>query len=120
MFASISSSRRNRGMRASTLRRSAARSGMAPNILMAMPSEPPQRTVDVELLELRVLDGPNRFFTRPAVKLEFGAREPGAAHETAQAAADAARRIFDGLTLTVPSFTFRDSVDGRRSMVAYP
>ena len=28
----------------------------------------------VELLELRVLDGPNRFFNRPAVKLEFGAR----------------------------------------------
>jgi hypothetical protein len=27
---------------------------------------------EVELLELRVLDGPNRFFNRPAIKLEFG------------------------------------------------
>ena len=42
----------------------------------------------VELLELRVLDGPNRFFTRPAVKLEFGADEPGVAAEVATAAGE--------------------------------
>ena len=39
-----------------------------------LPPMPQAASADgVELLELRVLDGPNRFFTRPAVKLEFGA-----------------------------------------------
>src|ERR671918_2182657 len=108
MFASISSSRRNRGMRASTLRRSAARSGMAPNILMAMPSEPPQRTVDVELVELRVLDGPNRFFTRPAVKLEFSGSQPGDASRVADAAGRAVRRLSVELGLPEPRLSMRE------------
>ena len=38
---------------------------------------PSTRDAGVELVELRVLDGPNRFFTRPAVKLEFVGEEPG-------------------------------------------
>ena len=36
---------------------------------------------EIELLELRVLDGPNRFFTRPAIKIEFVDPRPGAAAE---------------------------------------
>jgi hypothetical protein len=40
---------------------------MGVNILTPMASEPEPREPEVELVELRVLDGPNRFFTRPAV-----------------------------------------------------
>ena len=50
-------------------------------ILPAMPNDA-QSAAGVELLELRVLDGPNRFFTRPAVKLDFGAESPGTASAT--------------------------------------
>ena len=61
------------------MRRSAVGSGMAVNILTrhAAP-RPTAADADVELVELRVLDGPNRFFTRPAMKLEFAGGEPGA------------------------------------------
>jgi cyanophycin synthetase len=79
-----------------------------------------QAEAGVELLELRVLDGPNRFFTKPAVKLEFGATDPGAAHAAAVAAGEAVRGLHAGLGLIVPRLTFRDSVDGRRAMVAFP
>ena len=89
------------------------------SILPAMPSEAPPRG-GVELLELRVLDGPNRFFTRPAVKLEFGSAEAGAAAEVASAAGDAVRRLHTGLDLAPPRLTMRHSVDARRAMVAYP
>jgi hypothetical protein len=41
------------------------------SILPAMPNDA-RPAAEVELLELRVLDGPNRFFNRPAIKLEFG------------------------------------------------
>ena len=47
-------------------------------------ADPPDSSV--ELVELRVLDGPNRFFTRPAVKLEFVGHEPGEADEVAASA----------------------------------
>lgn len=75
---------------------------------------------EVELLELRVLDGPNRFFTRPAVKLEFKADEPGLAAATAEAAGEAIRRLHAALDLPAPRLATRDSVDGRRAVVAYP
>jgi cyanophycin synthetase len=74
----------------------------------------------VELLELRVLDGPNRFFTRPAVKLEFGADEPGTAAEVATAAGQAVRHLYAGLDLHPPRLTMRDSHDRRRAAVAFP
>ncbi|HEX2140728.1 MAG TPA: Mur ligase family protein [Candidatus Limnocylindria bacterium] len=72
-----------------------------------------------ELLELRVLDGPNRFFTRPAIKLEFAASRPGEALRTAEAAADAIRRLHAGLDLAPPRVVTRRSVDDRRAMVAF-
>ncbi len=88
------------------------------SILPAMPQEAPPE--GVELLELRVLDGPNRFFTRPAVKLEFGADEPGAAARVAEAAAESVRRLHERLGLASPRVTLRHSSDGRRAMAAYP
>src|SRR5918995_4801765 len=99
MFTSVSSSATKRGRRASTMRRSAGRSGMSPNILTSMPPEAKRREPEVELLELRVLDGPNRFFTRPAVKLEFVGEEPGQAAEAAASAALAVRRLSHALDL---------------------
>ena len=93
---------------------------MAINILTAMPPEPAQRTAAVELVELRVLDGPNRFFTRPAVKLEFIGAEPGQAAEVAAAAAVAVRRLSSALDLPAPRLTTRHSVDGLRTALAFP
>jgi cyanophycin synthetase len=81
----------------------------------ARPASPP-----VELLELRVLDGPNRFFNRPAVKLEFTASEPGLAAETAASAGLAVRRLHVALGMPAPKVTARNSVDHLRSAVAYP
>ena len=89
------------------------------SILPAMPSDSPSQA-EAELLELRVLDGPNRFFNRPAVKLEFGADEPGVAAETATAAGEAVRRLHTLLDLAPPRVTFRHSADGLRALVAYP
>jgi cyanophycin synthetase len=80
----------------------------------AEPSEP-----EVELSELRVLDGPNRFFTRPAVKLEFAGAEPGAAATVAAAAALAVRRMHVALDLPEPRIVTRHSVDRRRTAVAF-
>src|SRR6188472_2871654 len=99
--------------------RSAAGSGMAVNILTVMPDEGSSRE-GVELIELRVLDGPNRFFTRPAVKLEFGGDEPGAAAEVAASAALAVRRLEHALGLPEPRIRTRHSVDRRRTAIAYP
>ncbi|HEX7196104.1 MAG TPA: Mur ligase family protein [Candidatus Limnocylindria bacterium] len=73
----------------------------------------------VELLELRVLDGPNRFFTRPAVKLEFAGKQPGEADEVSAAAAQAVKRLHDALDLPEPRITMRHSVDGLRTAVAF-
>jgi cyanophycin synthetase len=84
-----------------------------------MPQEAPHPE-GVELLELRVLDGPNRFFTRPAVKLEFGADAPGAAARVAEAAGESVRSLHQRLDLAPPRLTMRHSVDGRRAVVAYP
>jgi cyanophycin synthetase len=74
----------------------------------------------VELVELRVLDGPNRFFTRPAVKLEFTGVEPGAAARVAEAAGRAVRRLSSELGLPDPRLASRDSFDDLRSAIAYP
>ena len=71
-------------------------------------------------MELRVLDGPNRFGTRPAVKLEFSADEPGAAASVAASAALAIRRLHVALELPEPRITTRHSVDGRRTAIAFP
>ena len=73
----------------------------------------------VELLELRVLDGPNRFFTRPAVKLEFGADEPGVAAEVATAAGQTVRHLYAALDLSPPRLTMRDSADRQRAAIAF-
>ena len=72
------------------------------------------------LLELRVLDGPNRFFRRPAVKVEFVADAPGAAEAVAQRAAEAVRRLHAELDLPRPALAFRNSHDAKRSMIAFP
>jgi cyanophycin synthetase len=74
----------------------------------------------VELLEMRVLDGPNRFFNRPAVKLEFGAPEAGAAAAAAHEAGEVVRRLHAGLDLPSPRLKMRESVDRLRAAVAYP
>ena len=74
----------------------------------------------VELLEMRVLDGPNRFFNRPAVKLEFGAPEAGSAAAAAHEAGEVVRSLHLGLDLPAPRLKLRESVDHRRAAVAYP
>lgn len=74
----------------------------------------------VDLLELRVLDGPNRFFNRPAIKLEFEGPLPGAAAEMAASAALAVRRLHVALGMPAPRITSRRSVDDLRALVAYP
>ncbi|MDP9468128.1 MAG: Mur ligase family protein, partial [Chloroflexota bacterium] len=74
----------------------------------------------VELLELRVLDGPNRFFTRPAVKLDFGAESPGPASDVAATAGLAVRRLHVALDLPVPRVVVRPSADRRRVSLVFP
>jgi cyanophycin synthetase len=93
---------------------------MATNILTPMPPDAEQRDAGVELVELRVLDGPNRFFTRPAVKLEFVGSEPGQAAEAAASAALAVKRLSLALDLPEPRMTTRHSVDRLRTAVAFP
>jgi cyanophycin synthetase len=73
----------------------------------------------LELLELRVLDGPNRFTNRPAIKLEFSAPQPGPAERAARAAGEAVRRLHEELDLPVPRRVLRRSADGKRAMVAF-
>jgi cyanophycin synthetase len=93
---------------------------MGANILTRMPHEDGAAGSDVELVELRVLDGPNRFFTRPAVKLEFGGARPREAAEVARRAAAAVRGLHERLDLRPPRTTARHSVDRRRTALAYP
>jgi cyanophycin synthetase len=84
---------------------------------------PPQAQVEepgVELVELRILDGPNRFFTRPAVKLEFRAAATGSAADAANAAGDAVRRLHEALGMPAPRVSLRRSADDRSATVAYP
>ena len=85
-----------------------------------MPREADHREPDVELVELRVLDGPNRFFTRPAVKLEFRGDAPGDAATIAAAAAMAVQRLHNALELPEPRIATRHSHDRLRTAVAYP
>ena len=85
-----------------------------------MPPDAEQRDADVELVELRILDGPNRFFTRPAVKLEFVGKEPGRAAEAAASAALAVKRLSLALELPEPRMTMRHSVDRLRTAFAFP
>ena len=75
---------------------------------------------DVELVELRLLDGPNRFFTRPAVKLEFASPVAGFAAAVAERAGEAARSLKVALGLPEPRIATRHSVDGLRTAVAFP
>jgi cyanophycin synthetase len=88
------------------------------SILPAMPHA--AAAEGVELLELRVLDGPNRFFSRPAVKLEFGADAAGSAAAVASEAGEVVRLLHAGLDLAPPRVTMRESVDHRRAAIAYP
>jgi cyanophycin synthetase len=101
------------------MRRSAAVSVIGVNILSRMPPTAGPRDPGVELLELRVLDGPNRFFRRPAVKIEFIGEAPGAAAQVAASAALAVRRLKNALDLPVPRIAKRNSVDGRRTAIAF-
>ena len=89
------------------------------SILPAMPNDA-RPEAEVELLELRVLDGPNRFFNRPAIKLEFGSETPSAAADVAAAAAIALRRLHVDLELPVPRVTARHSHDHLRAAIAFP
>ena len=79
-----------------------------------------QSSAAVELLELRVLDGPNRFFTRPAVKLDFGADSPGPAADVAATAGLAVRRLHVALDLPVPRVVLRPSADRHRASLVFP
>ena len=79
-----------------------------------------QSPAGVELLELRVLDGPNRFFTRPAVKLDFGAETPGLASDVAATAGLAVRKLHVALHLPAPRLVVRPSADRRRVSIAFP
>ena len=85
-----------------------------------MPRRETPRTPAVELVELRVLDGPNRFFTRPAVKLEFVGTEEGEAARVAERAARAVRSLKVALGLPEPRIATRHSTDGLRTAVAFP
>jgi cyanophycin synthetase len=85
-----------------------------------MPRAADRREPGVELLELRVLDGPNRFFTRPAVKLEFTGGRPGDAATAAATAALAVRRLHVALDLPEPRIATRHSVDQLRTAIAFP
>lgn len=84
-----------------------------------MPRQTEQRDTGVELVELRVLEGPSRFFRRPAIKLEFSGDEPGAAAEVAASAALAVRRLKNALGLPEPRIATRHSVDRRRTAIAF-
>jgi len=84
-----------------------------------MPRGAAQPDSSVELVELRVLDGPNRFFTRPAVKLEFAGERPGQADEVAASAALAIKRLHNALGLSEPRLTTRRSVDRLRTALAF-
>ena len=81
---------------------------------------PPDRaaTPAVELLELRVLEGPNRFTNRPAIKIEFQG-DPEAVMGVARAAGEAVRRLHHGLGVPAPRVVFRESEDGRRALAAF-
>ena len=67
-----------------------------------------------------MLGGPNRFFNRPAVKLEFVADEPGAARAVAERAAELVSFLHDAVDVGRPRIARRTSVDARREIMAFP
>ncbi|MGH2489146.1 MAG: Mur ligase family protein, partial [Candidatus Limnocylindria bacterium] len=81
---------------------------------------PPDRAAEpaVELLELRVLEGPNRFANQPTIKIEFQG-DPDAVVDVARAAGAAVRRLHQGLGIPTPRVRFRRSEDGQRAMAAF-
>ena len=72
----------------------------------------------VELLELRVLEGPNRFANSPAIKLEFEG-DPRAATDAARRAGEAIRELHQALGFPAPRIIHRRSVDRRRTVAAF-
>ena len=92
---------------------------MAVNILTPMPPRAARRAPRVELVELRVLDGPNRFFTRPAVKLEFIGTSRAPRPRSPSAPALRCDAWPTGWAPGAPN-AVRHSVDGLRSAIAYP
>jgi cyanophycin synthetase len=80
----------------------------------------PDRSTEpaAELLELRVLEGPNRFANRPAIKIEFHG-DPDAVVGVARAAGEAVREFHRALGLPIPRVTFRRSADRTRAMAAF-
>ncbi len=85
-----------------------------------MSSDAPRAGDGTKLEELRILEGPNRFFTRPAVKLEFRGTTPGAAARVAVRAGAVVRELHEALELPAPRLAFRRSADDLRAIVAYP
>ncbi len=83
-----------------------------------MPSRPRAAT-GVDLAELRVLEGPNRFFVRPAVKLEFVGEVPGRAAAVALDAGDHLAALHQAMGMRAPRRTYRTSADERRAVVAF-
>ena len=78
-----------------------------------------QPPAPVELLELRVLEGPNRFLTRPAIKLEFGSEAPHLAADVAATAGLTLRALHVALGLSAPRVVVRHSADHRRAAIAF-
>jgi cyanophycin synthetase len=81
---------------------------------------PPDRRPEpaVELLELRVLEGPNRFANRPAIKVEFQG-DPDAVVGVARDAGEVIRWLHHELGFPAPRVTFRRSEDGTRALAAF-
>jgi cyanophycin synthetase len=90
------------------------------SILPAMPPRPNAPRHEAELVELRVLDGPNRFSTRPAVKLDLAGSDPGRAEEVAWRVGEAVRELHSELGMPAPRLIHRASRDGLRATLAYP
>ena len=85
-----------------------------------LPAMPQAASADgVELLSC-VWTDPTGSSPRPAVKLEFGADEPGVAAAAATVAGQAVRHLYAGLELNPPRLSMRDSHDRRRAAVAFP
>jgi cyanophycin synthetase len=82
-----------------------------------MPADRPPEPA-VELLELRVLEGPNRFANRPAIKIEFRG-DPDAVVGVARDAGELVRHFHQELGVPAPRVTFRRSADGTRALAAF-
>ena len=82
-----------------------------------MPADRPPEPA-VELLELRVLEGPNRFANRPAIKIEFQG-DPASVVRVTRDAGEVVRHLHHELGFPAPRVTFRRSEDGTRAMAAF-